>query len=114
MVTHEVLTSSKMSEISRHFERLVTLVLIVLFTWRVALSGKALLDKKIASTVSKQYSKWRLFPSFSICFVLKSADEKISYWQRAPEILENVEDNLQRILDDVVVDFQHSNQTESG
>ena len=96
----------KMAEIDKHFGRLFTLVLFGLFIWRVALSGQMLLDNKISSSVSKQYSKWRLFPSLSICLGLKNVIHE--------EILDNIDGNLQRLLDEVVVSFWHKNVSESG
>ena len=96
----------KMAEIDKHFGRLFTLVLFGLFMWRVVLSGQMFLDNKISSSVSKQYSKWRLFPSLSICLGLKNVIHE--------EILDNIDGNLQRLLDEVVVSFLHKNVSESG
>ena len=90
-----------MAEIEKHFGRLLTLFLLSLFIWRVALSGEMLLDEKIASSVSKQYSKWRLFPSLSICMGLKNMSQ-------------NIDGNLHRLLDEVVISFSHMNVSESG
>ena len=95
-----------MPGLEKHFERLVALVLLSLFIWRVALSGQMLLDKKVASSVSKQYSKWRLFPSLSICMGLKNA---ISV-----NILDDIDGNLKRLLDEVLVSFKHKNVSDSG
>ena len=69
-------------------------------------SGKKLLEDKIGSTKSTQYSKWRLFPSFSFCFEMKNV---------TPEsLLRDIDGNLQRVLDDVLVYFEHNNVSESG
>ena len=95
-----------MPGLEKHFERLVALVLLSLFIWRVALSGQMLLDKKVASSVSKQYSKWRLFPSLSICMGLKNA---ISV-----NILDDIDGNLKRLLNEVLVSFKHKNVSDSG
>ena len=97
---------TKMVDIERHFGRLITLVLLVVFIWRVALSGQMLLDKKIGSTLSKQYSKWRLFPSLSICLRLKNIMRK--------KLLENIDGHFRRLLNKVVLSFRHRNITESG
>ena len=95
-----------MAEIERYFGRLVTLTLLSLFIWRVVLSGQMLLDKKIASSESKQYSNWRLIPSLSFCLALKNVIRE--------ELLENIDGNLQRLLDKVVTSFWHRNVSESG
>ena len=95
-----------MPGLEKHFERLVALVLLSLFIWRVALSGQMLLDKKVASSVSKQYSKWRLFPSLTICFGVKNIYKK--------GLLENIDGNLRRLLNKVVLSLRHRNVTESG
>ena len=98
--------SINMADIDRHFGRLVTLVLLAVFIWRVVLSGQMLLDKKIASSISKQYSKWRLFPSLSICLRLNDIKRE--------ELMKNIDGNLQRLMDGVVISFSHRNVTDSG
>ena len=95
-----------MPGLEKHFERLVALVLLSLFLWRVALSGQMLLDKKVASSVSKQYSKWRLFPSLSICLGMNNVYTK--------ELLEDIDGNLKKLLDEVLLSFKHKNISESG
>ena len=94
-----------MHGLEKHFGRLVTLVLLSLFIWRVALSGQMLLDRKVASSVSKQYSEWRLFPSLSICMGLKNAI--------TIDILEDIDGNLKRLLDEVLMAFKHKNVSDS-
>ena len=93
-------------KMEEHFGRLLTLILLSLFIWRVSMSGQMLLNKKIASTASKQYSKWRLFPSLSICVALKNVVRE--------EIFKNIDGNLSRLLNEAVLSFRHMNITESG
>ena len=95
-----------MADIEKHFGRLITLLLLALFVWRVALSGQMLLDGKIASSVSKQYSKWRLFPSFTICLHLKGV--------QGTEILNDIDGNLRKLSDEVIISYSHRNVTETG
>ena len=95
-----------MADIEKLFGRLVSFVLLVIFIWRVVLSGQLLLERKISSSVSKQYSKWRLFPSLTICFGVKNIYKK--------GLLENIDGNLRRLLNKVVLSLRHRNVTESG
>ena len=95
-----------MPRLEKHFGRLVALVLLSLFIWRVALSGQMLLDRKVASSVSKQYSEWRLFPSLSICMGLKNAI--------TVDILEDIDGNLKRLLDEVLLSFKQKSISKSG
>ena len=95
-----------MPRLERHFGRLVALVLLSLFIWRVVMSGEMLLDKKIASSVSKQYSKLRLFPSLSICVGLKDVIRE--------ELLKDIKRNLKKLLDEVLISFWHTTVPESG
>ena len=94
-----------MVEISKHLGRFLTLILLALFIWRVVLSGEMLLDRKIATSVSKQYSKWRLFPTLTICVVLKNVIKG--------QIFDDIDGNLQRLLDEAVLFFEHRNVSES-
>ena len=94
-----------MPKLEKHFGRLVAFVLLSLFIWRVVLSGQMLLDRKIASSVSKQYSRWRLFPSLSICMGMKNIVRE--------EVLEDIDGNLQKLLDDVLLSFWHYNVSDS-
>ena len=80
--------------------------LLSYFLWRVVFSGQKLLEYKIGDTKSKQYSKWRLFPSISICFQMKNVTSKA--------LLGDIDGHLQRVLDDVLVYFEHNNVSESG
>ena len=95
-----------MADIDRYFGRLLTLTLLSLFIWRVVLSGQMLLDRKIASSESNQFSNWRLIPSLSICLALKNVVRE--------ELLENIDGNSQRLLDEVVTSFWNRNVSESG
>ena len=95
-----------MYRLETHFGKLVAFVLLSLFIWRVVLSGEMLLDKKVASSVSKQYSNWRLFPSLSICFGMKNVYSE--------ELLEDIDHNLKRVLDEVLLSFYHKNVSELG
>ena len=94
-----------MKRLEKYFGRLVALVLLSLFIWRVVLSLQLLLDRKIASSVSRQYSKWRLFPSLSICMGMKNAVRE--------ELLEDIDGNLQNLLDGVLLSFWHQNVSDS-
>ena len=95
-----------MPSLQKHFGRLVTLALLLLFIWRVALSGKMLLDKKISTSVSKIYSKFRLYPSLSICVALKNVIRE--------ELLNDINSNLEKLLDEVLISFRHTTVSESG
>ena len=95
-----------MSRLEKNLGRLVALVLLSLFIWRVVLSGKMLLDAKITSSVSKEYSKWRLFPSLSICFAMRNVYTK--------ELLEDIDGTLMQLLDEVLLSFLHKNTSEAG
>ena len=95
-----------MLDIEKQFGRLLTLVLLVLFIWRVALSRQMLLDKVVASSVTKQYSKWRLFPSLTICMDLRSAGKK--------KPMKNINGKLERLVDRAIISFTHWNVSESG
>ena len=99
-------SKAKMSSSLNILGRIVLFALLSYFLWRVVFSGQKLLEDKIGSTKSTQYSKWRLFPSFSICFKMKNM---------TPEsLLRDIDGNLQRGLDNVLVYFDHSNVSESG
>ena len=84
----------------------VFLLLLIYFIWRVVSSGQKLFERKIGSVKSKHYSKWRLFPSLSICY------RKINL--TAKSLLEDIDGNLQKVLTDDVISFHHDNVTESG
>ena len=95
-----------MSRLEKYFGRLVALVLLSLFVWRVALSGQMLLEKKVTSSVSKQYSKWRFFPSLSICVGLNNAIREV--------MLKDIDSNFKTLLDEVLISFWHTTVLESG
>ena len=83
------------------FEKLVVLVLLSYFSWRVWQSGQKLFDDKIGLSVSEKFSEYRLFPSLSICFSMKNLTREF--------IPEHVEGNLQKVLNDVLLHFVHRN-----
>ena len=94
-----------MRELEKYFGRLVALVLLSLFIWRVVLSGQMLLENKISTSVSKHYSEWRLFPSLSICLAMKNVIKE--------ELLEDIDGNLNILLDEVLLSFHHGNVSDS-
>ena len=75
-------------------------------TYKIAHCGARLLDGKIATSISKQYSKWRLFPSLTICLHLKGVEKT--------EILNDIDGNLKKLSDDVIISYWHRNVTEAG
>ena len=82
-------------------EKLVVLVLLSYFSCRVWQSGQKLFDDKIGLSVSEKFSEYRLFPSLSICFFMKNITREF--------VPENVDGNLQRLLNDVLLHFVHRN-----
>ena len=86
--------------------RVVLFTLLFYFSWIVLQSGRKLFDDKIGLSVSKQFSRYRLFPSLSICTYLENITSKT--------LMEDIDMNLQRFLDDVLIYFHHSNVSESG
>ena len=82
----------------------MVLVLLSCFSWRVWQSGQKLFDDKIGLSVSEEFSDYRLFPSLSICLFMKNMTRDF--------VPENVDGNLQRLLNDVLVDFAHRNGSE--
>ena len=83
---------------------LVVLVLLSYFSWRVWQSGQKLFDDKIGLSVSEKFSEYRLFPSLSICLFMKNITREF--------VPENVDGNLQRLLNDVLIYFAHRNGSE--
>ena len=63
-------------------------------------------DEKIGLSVSNPFSQFRLFPSMSICMTLKGVNQK--------KLLKDINGNLQKVLDDVLIQFVHKNFTHSG
>ena len=94
-----------MVEADKLLGKLVVLALMSYFSWRVLRSGQKLLDDKIGLSVSKQFSQYRLFPSLSICMFPKHVTHK--------SLFEDIDGNLQRVLDDVLLFFVHKNGTKS-
>ena len=84
-------------------DKLIFLVLLTCFSWTVYLAGQKFFEDKIGLSVSNPFSQYRLFPSMSICMTLKM-DQK--------QLLKNIDRNLQKVLDDVLIKFVHKNVTE--
>ena len=88
------------------FGKIVIFILISYFLWRAIFAGFKLYEGKIGTTKSKQYTKWRLFPSLSICFYKKNVD--------ATSLMADIDGNLQRVLEEDIIKFEHNNYSESG
>ena len=86
--------------------KIVILTLISYFLWRVVFAGFKLYEGKIGTTKSKQYTKWRLYPSLSICFYKKNVD--------SASLMADIDGNLQRVLEEDLIKFEHNNYSESG
>ena len=84
-------------------DKLVLLVLLTCFSWTVYLAWQKFFEDKIGLSVSNPFSQYRLFPSMSICMTLKM-DQK--------QLLKDIDGNLQKVLDDVLIKFVHKNVTE--
>ena len=84
-------------------DKLIFLLLLSCFLWTVYLAGQKFLEDKIGLSVSNPFSQYRLFPSMSICMTLKM-DQK--------QLLKDIDGNLQKVLDDVLIKFVHKNVTE--
>ena len=56
-----------MPNLKKYLGRIVFLILLAFFIWRVVESGKNLLSYETVISVSKKYSNLRLHPSLSIC-----------------------------------------------
>ena len=94
-----------MFECDKLLGRLVVLVLLSYFSWRIFQSGQKLFDDKIGLSVSQEFSKYRLFPSLSICMNLKNVTQE--------SLLKDIDGTLQRTLDAVLMDIVHKNGTKS-
>ena len=94
-----------MFECDKLLGRLVVLVLLSYFSWRIFQSGQKLFDDKIGLSVSWPFSKYRLFPSLSICMSLKNVTQA--------SLLKDIHGTLQRTLDEVLIDIVHKNGTKS-
>ena len=90
-----------MPNLTNYFGNIVFLILLVLFIWRVVESGAKLFSYKTVTSVSKQYSKLRWHPSLSICMGLKNTT-----WM---SLLNDIDGNLLRFKDDVLIDLAHYN-----
>ena len=84
-------------------DKLIFLVLLTYFSWTLFDAGKKMNEGKIGLSVSNPFSQFRLFPSMSICITLKM-DQK--------QLLKDIDGNLQKVLDDVLIKFVHKNVTE--
>ena len=94
-----------MFQFDKFLGKLVVLLLLLFFSWRVYQCGQKLFDDKIGLSVSKNFSKYRLFPSLSICMILNNVN------QTSP--LKDIDGTLQRTLDEVLIDIVHKNGTKS-
>ena len=93
----------KMIKFQTLLDKLIFVVLLTYFSCTVFWAGKKMDEGKIGLSVSNPFSQYRLFPSMSICMTLKT-DQK---W-----LLKNIDGNLQKVLDDVLIKFVHKNVTE--
>ena len=84
-------------------DKLIFLVLLTCFSWTIYLAGQEFFEDKIGLSVSNPFSQYRLFPSMSICMTLKM-DQK--------QLLKDIDGNLQKVLDDVLIKFIHKNVTD--
>ena len=80
-------------------------MLLLCFSWRVLKSGQNLFNGRVGLGVSKNFSKYRLFPSLSICMNLKNVTQE--------SLLKDIDGTLQRTLDAVLIDIVHKNGTKS-
>ena len=67
-------------------------------------SGIQLVSYDAVTSVSRQYSKFRLHPSLSICLGLKDVTMK--------SLLDDIDGTLQGFLDDVLIYVAHYNGSE--
>ena len=93
----------KMLKLEILLDKLILLVLLTCFSWTVYLAWQKFFEDKIGLSVSNPFSQYRLFPSMSICMTLKM-DQK--------QLLKDIDGNLQKVLDDVLIKFVHKNVTE--
>ena len=84
-------------------DKLIFLALLAYFSLTVYWAGQKILEKKIGLSVSNPFSQYRLFPSMSNCMTLKMTQKKL---------LKDIDGNLQKVLDDVLIKFVHKNVTE--
>ena len=96
----------RMLKINEVLQKLMVLMLLSYFLWRVWQSGQKLYDGKIGNSVSKKFSEYRLYPSLSICFFMKNITRE-SY-------LDGFDGYLQRALDNVLIGFAHRNGSEES
>ena len=92
-----------MIEFDKLLGKLVVLALLSYFSWRVFWAGQKFFDDKIGLSVSKQFSQYRLFPSLSVCMYVKNVTQE--------SLHKDIDGNLQRLLDNVLIHFVHKNGT---
>ena len=80
-------------------DKLIFLVLLTYFSWTLFDAGKKMNEGKIGLSVSNPFSQFRLFPSMSICITTVQHEE----------LLKDIDGNLQKVLDDVLIQFVHKN-----
>ena len=90
-----------MSVLRKNLGRVVLLTLVIYFSWIVIRSGGKLFDEKIGMSVSRKFSRYRLFPSMSICMQVEN-------------ITKNIDVNLHRVLDNVLISIYHRNLSDTG
>ena len=96
-----------MLKINELLQKVMVLMLLSYFLWRVWQSGQKLFDGKIGNSVSKKFSEYRLYPSLSICFFMTNITRE-SYLEGFDGYY------LQRALDDVLLGFAHRNVSEES
>ena len=94
----------KMLKFETVLDKLIFLVLLTYFSWTLFDAGKKMNEGKIGLSVSNPFSQFRLFPSMSICITTVQHEE----------LLKDIDGNLQKVLDDVLIQFVHKNFTHSG
>ena len=97
-----------MPELKKNIGRVVLLTLVICFSWIVLQSGRKLNEKKIGRSVTEHFSQYRLFPSMSFCMRLENVTQNMG------DLMEDMDVNLQRVLDDALISFVHYNKSESG
>ena len=95
----------KMPKFRKILGGVVLFILLLCFSWRVLKSGEKLSNGRTGLGVSKNFSKYRLFPSLSICMSLKNVTQA--------SLLKDIHGTLQRTLDEVLIDIWHKNGTKS-
>ena len=94
-----------MADFDKLLGKIVVLTIVSYFSWRVFQSGQKLLARKIGLSVSEEFSPNRLFPSMSICMYLREIANN--------SLFQDIDGNLQKVLDDVLIHLVHKNGTKS-